>query len=107
MSSTTGTRPASQPPGEQAGPGGPPGPAPSGGQAGPAPSAGQEQSGGLGLTSATGLVIGSIIGTGVFTMPAVLAAAGTSSLIVLAVVAVGCDAAGRDVRPADQAGAQG
>src|SRR5271166_2449405 len=73
MSSTTGTRPASQP----------------GGREGPAPSAGQEQSGGLGLTSATGLVIGSIIGTGVFTMPAVLAAAGTSSLIVLAVVGVG------------------
>jgi basic amino acid/polyamine antiporter, APA family len=36
----------------------------------------------LGLTSAAGLVIGSIIGTGVFTMPAVLAAAGTSSLVV-------------------------
>ena len=33
----------------------------------------------LGLTSATGLVIGSIIGTGVFAMPAVLAGAGTSS----------------------------
>ncbi|HTS97470.1 MAG TPA: amino acid permease [Streptosporangiaceae bacterium] len=43
----------------------------------------------LGLTSATGLVIGSIIGTGVFTMPAVLAGAGTSSLIVLAGIAVG------------------
>jgi basic amino acid/polyamine antiporter, APA family len=43
----------------------------------------------LGLTSASGLVIGSIIGTGVFTMPAVLAGAGTSSLIVLAVIAVG------------------
>jgi len=43
----------------------------------------------LGLTSATGLVIGSIIGTGVFTMPAVLAAAGTSSLLVLAAVALG------------------
>jgi basic amino acid/polyamine antiporter, APA family len=43
----------------------------------------------LGLTSATGLVIGSIIGTGVFTMPAVLAEAGTSSLLVLAVIAVG------------------
>ena len=55
----------------------------------PASLAGQKQGGGLGLTSATGLVIGSIIGTGVFTMPAVLAAAGTSSLIVLAVVAVG------------------
>jgi basic amino acid/polyamine antiporter, APA family len=35
------------------------------------------------------LVIGSIIGTGVFTMPAVLAGAGTSSLLVLAVIAVG------------------
>jgi len=43
----------------------------------------------LGLTSATGLVIGSIIGTGVFTMPAVLARAGTVSLLVLAVIAVG------------------
>ena len=43
----------------------------------------------LGLTSATGLVIGTIIGTGVFTMPAVLAGAGTSSLLVLAVIAVG------------------
>jgi APA family basic amino acid/polyamine antiporter len=43
----------------------------------------------LGLTSATGLVIGSIIGTGVFAMPAVLAGAGTSSLITLAVIAIG------------------
>ncbi|HXY43759.1 MAG TPA: amino acid permease [Acidimicrobiales bacterium] len=43
----------------------------------------------LGLTSATGLVIGSIVGTGVFTMPAVLAGAGTMSLIVLGVIAVG------------------
>jgi basic amino acid/polyamine antiporter, APA family len=43
----------------------------------------------LGLTSATGLVIGSIIGTGVFAMPAVLAKAGTSSLATLAVIAVG------------------
>ncbi len=74
MSSTIGTRPASPS---------------AGGQEGPAPSASQKQGGGLGLTSATGLVIGSIIGTGVFTMPAVLAAAGTSSLIVLAVVGVG------------------
>jgi hypothetical protein len=46
MSSTTGTRPASQP----------------GGREGPAPSAGQEQGATLGLTSATGLVIGIIIG---------------------------------------------
>jgi len=43
----------------------------------------------IGVTSATGLVIGSIIGTGVFTMPAVLAGAGTSSLLVLAVIAIG------------------
>jgi APA family basic amino acid/polyamine antiporter len=74
MSSTTGTRPAPQPPG---------------GQAPPGPPAGQEQGATLGLVSATGLVMGSIIGVGVFTMPAVLATAGTSSLVVLAVVAVG------------------
>jgi basic amino acid/polyamine antiporter, APA family len=43
----------------------------------------------IGVTSATGLVIGSIIGTGVFAMPAVLAGAGTSSLLTLAVIAVG------------------
>jgi len=43
----------------------------------------------LGLTSATGLVIGSIVGTGVFTMPAVLAGAGTMGIVVLAVIAIG------------------
>jgi APA family basic amino acid/polyamine antiporter len=43
----------------------------------------------MGLTSATGLVIGSIVGTGVFTMPAVLAGAGTMSLLVLGVIAIG------------------
>jgi len=43
----------------------------------------------LGLTSATGLVLGSIVGTGVFTMPAVMAGAGTMSLLVLGVIAVG------------------
>ena len=43
----------------------------------------------LGLTSATGLVVGSIVGTGVFTMPAVLAGAGTMSLVVLGVIALG------------------
>ena len=43
----------------------------------------------LGLTSATGLVVGSIVGTGVFTMPAVMAGAGTMSLLVLGVIAVG------------------
>jgi len=49
----------------------------------------QEKARALGLTSATGLVIGSIVGTGVFAMPAVLAGAGTSSLATLAVIAVG------------------
>jgi APA family basic amino acid/polyamine antiporter len=43
----------------------------------------------LGLPSATALVIGSIIGTGVFTMPAVLAGAGTSSIITLGVIGLG------------------
>lgn len=43
----------------------------------------------LGLPSATTLVVGSIIGTGVFTMPGVMAGAGTSSIIVLAVVSLG------------------
>src|SRR3984957_2418311 len=49
----------------------------------------QQQAGALGLTSATGLVIGTVIGAGVFTMPAVLASAGTSSLITLGVIALG------------------
>ena len=49
----------------------------------------REKAHALGLTSATGLVIGSIVGTGVFTMPAVMAGAGTMSLIVLGVIAVG------------------
>lgn len=43
----------------------------------------------LGLGSSTALVVGSIIGTGVFTMPAVMAGAGTSSIITLAVIALG------------------
>lgn len=49
----------------------------------------QQKADALGLTSATGLVIGSVVGTGVFTMPAVLAGAGTVSIIVLAVIAGG------------------
>jgi basic amino acid/polyamine antiporter, APA family len=50
---------------------------------------GRPEASGLGLSSATALVIGSIIGTGVFTMPAVLAGAGTCSLLVLGVIGVG------------------
>ena len=72
MSSTAGTRPVPQP---------------RGGRAQPAAPASQGAT--LGLLSATALVMGTIVGVGVFTMPAVLASAGTSSLVVLAVVAVG------------------
>ncbi len=43
----------------------------------------------LGLPSATALVIGSIIGTGVFSMPAVMAGAGTSSILTLVAISVG------------------
>jgi basic amino acid/polyamine antiporter, APA family len=64
-------------------------PEPPGGPAEAVPAAGMTERS-VGLTSATGLVIGSIIGIGVFTMPAVLASAGTSSLVVLAVVAAAC-----------------
>src|SRR5690606_24442163 len=40
----------------------------------------------LGLPASTALVIGSIIGTGVFTMPAVMAGGGTISIVVLIVI---------------------
>src|SRR5918995_3634539 len=43
----------------------------------------------MGLPSATALVVGSIIGTGVFTMPAVMAGAGTSSIVTLGIISVG------------------
>jgi APA family basic amino acid/polyamine antiporter len=55
----------------------------------PAPGRAEQKARALGLTSATGLVIGSIVGTGVFAMPAVLAGAGTSSILVLGVIAAG------------------
>ena len=48
-----------------------------------------DRGGQLGLPSSTALVVGSIIGTGVFTMPAVMAGAGTSSIITLGVIAIG------------------
>jgi hypothetical protein len=57
-------------------------PLPGAGEEPPASSKTEQKARALGVTSATGLVIGSMIGTGVFTMPAVLAGAGTSSLIV-------------------------
>ena len=56
----------------------------------PPPSTGGGQAAAaLGLPSATALVIGSIIGTGVFTMPAVMAGAGTSSILTLTIIAIG------------------
>jgi basic amino acid/polyamine antiporter, APA family len=55
----------------------------------PASAKDQQKARALGLTSATGLVVGTVIGAGVFTMPAVLAVAGTISLVVLAVIALG------------------
>jgi hypothetical protein len=61
----------------------------------PAPTRAQQKARALGLTSATGLVVGSIVGTGVFAMPAVLAGAGTSSLLVL----LGGPHSGRVIRP--------
>jgi len=51
--------------------------------------AGRDMASRLGLPSATALVIGSIIGTGVFTMPAVMAGAGTSSILTLLTVSIG------------------
>lgn len=51
-----------------------------------APPGGADSEGRLGLPSSTALVIGSIIGTGVFTMPAVMAGAGMVSIIVLIVI---------------------
>jgi hypothetical protein len=66
----------------------------------PAPTRAQRKARALGLTSATGLVVGSIVGTGVFAMPAVLAGAGTSSLLVLAVIALGAMLLAMTGRPA-------
>jgi APA family basic amino acid/polyamine antiporter len=66
----------------------PSGPPPGAGEAG-ASGTGLSRAGELGLMSSTALVVGSIIGTGVFTMPAVMAGAGTSSIITLAIIAVG------------------
>ena len=91
MSSAASTRPVQQPP---------EGPAP------PASPASHEKSRELGLTSATGLVIGSIIGTGVFTMPA-RAGRGGHQLAARAGRHRGRrDAARGPVRPAHQAGSQ-
>ncbi|HEY1918518.1 MAG TPA: amino acid permease [Streptosporangiaceae bacterium] len=64
---------------------------PPGGLKDPGPASGKDEqkAHALGLTSATSLVVGTVVGAGVFTMPAVLAGAGTLSLVVLAVIALG------------------
>ena len=62
---------------------------PTGGLEASASSPTPERARALGLPSATALVIGSIVGTGVFTMPGVLAGAGTSSILVLGVISIG------------------
>jgi len=51
--------------------------------------AGKDPNRALGLTSTTAIVVGSIIGTGVFTMPAVMAGAGTSSILTLIAISIG------------------
>ncbi len=70
----------------------------------PSTGGGGQAAAALGLPSATALVIGSIIGTGVFTMPAVMAGAGTSSILTLGGHRRRRRAARRAVRSADQAG---
>ncbi|MFI6905375.1 amino acid permease [Nonomuraea sp. NPDC050394] len=46
-------------------------------------------SGGLGLGSAIALIIGNVVGTGIFLLPASLAAFGTVSLVAMVVVTIG------------------
>jgi APA family basic amino acid/polyamine antiporter len=67
----------------------PPKPEQSDGSVPPLSTRNQQKAQVMGLPSATALVVGSIVGTGVFTMPAVLAGAGTMGIGVLAVIAVG------------------
>jgi APA family basic amino acid/polyamine antiporter len=57
--------------------------------AGPASPAQQEPRGSLGLGPATALIVGSIIGVGIFNLPASLAAYGPISLIAMALTTVG------------------
>ena len=57
--------------------------------AGPAAVAEQEPRGTLGLGPATALIVGSIIGVGIFNLPASLAGCGPISLIAMALTTVG------------------
>ncbi|MFG1752673.1 amino acid permease [Streptosporangium sandarakinum] len=67
---------------------------PPGAAAGPAPGDGEAGASGagrgtLGLPAAVSLVVGNIVGTGVFLLPAALAAYGTVSILAMALVSVG------------------
>src|SRR5918994_1839599 len=57
--------------------------------AGPAPPAEQEPRGTLGLGAATALIVGSVIGVGIFNLPASLAAYGPISLVAMALTTIG------------------
>src|SRR6478752_3536769 len=48
-----------------------------------------EEHGKLGLPAATSLVVGNIVGTGVFLLPASLAAYGTVSILAMGLVSIG------------------
>ena len=68
-------------------------------QAAPAAASGDTPaSGGFGLTTATALIIGSIIGVGIFNLPTSLAACGPITLVSMALTTVGAPAL--PVRPA-------
>jgi APA family basic amino acid/polyamine antiporter len=57
--------------------------------AGPATPVEQEPRGTLGLGAATALIVGSIIGVGIFNLPASLAAYGPISLVAMALTTIG------------------
>jgi APA family basic amino acid/polyamine antiporter len=55
----------------------------------PTPTSRAEPSGGLGLSAATALVVGSIVGVGIFNLPTALAAFGPISLVSMGLTTVG------------------
>ena len=69
--SGTGVAPQTPPPGESAGAGG------------------ETAAGGFGLTTATALIIGSIIGVGIFNLPTSLASYGPISLVSMGLTTIG------------------
>ena len=55
----------------------------------PGPPADGEKPGGFGLTTATALIVGSIIGVGIFNLPTSLAAYGPISLVSMGLTTIG------------------